>query len=88
MNKVKARKKYKCDITGKDINIGDMYIRVNVRNVGIYHFHKMMGEHEIKNHIYPDIFYNSTKKERNNMCHPTNYDSFEKEIWDNMPEEF
>lgn len=87
MRKVKARKKYKCDITNRDINVGDTYIRVNIRGVGVYHFHQDMEEHEIKNHVYPDIFYAASPEQQDRMCHPLNYDSFDQDVWKNMPEE-
>ena len=35
---VKARKTYKCDCCKCKINIGDSYLRINVRNKGIFHF--------------------------------------------------
>ena len=88
MKKIRARKKYFCDITGAQIEVGEMYTRINIRGVGVYHFKKDVTEHQIKNHIYPDIFYSRSPEEQEHMCDPRNYDSFEQEIWANMPDEF
>lgn len=35
---VKARKIYKCDRCNCIINIGDSYLRINIKNRGIFHF--------------------------------------------------
>ena len=35
---VKARKAYKCDCCNHSINIGDSYLRINIKNSGIFHF--------------------------------------------------
>lgn len=37
---VYARKKYKCDCCGKQIVIGEHYLRLNIKNKGIFHFCK------------------------------------------------
>lgn len=35
---VKARKVYKCDCCNRSINSGDSYLRINIKNSGIFHF--------------------------------------------------
>jgi hypothetical protein len=35
---VKAKKSYKCDCCEHTINIGDSYLRINIKNKGIFHF--------------------------------------------------
>ena len=35
---VKARKTYKCDCCECNISIGDSYLRINIKNSGIFHF--------------------------------------------------
>lgn len=35
---VKARKTYRCSCCEKDINIGDSYLRINIKGKGIFHF--------------------------------------------------
>ena len=35
---VKARKAYKCDCCNHSISIGDSYLRINIKNSGIFHF--------------------------------------------------
>lgn len=35
---VKARKTYKCDCCNCMININDNYLRLNIKNSGIFHF--------------------------------------------------
>lgn len=88
MKLTKARKEYTCCITGQKIKIGEEYIRKNIKGVGIYHFKKHIDDNQIKNHIYPDIFYNASPEKQKTMCDPLNYDSFEQEIWADMPDEF
>ena len=48
---VKAKKEYKCDRTGKTIKVGEKYQRVNIRNVGIFHFKLGVPEHYIRSRI-------------------------------------
>ena len=83
----KAKKKYICNITGRTINIGDEYTRKNIRGVGIYHFHKICDEYQIKDFIREEIYYSKEIYEtQDEKCPP--YDSFEEEIWASMPDEF
>lgn len=35
---VKARKAYKCDCCNGSINTGASYLRINIKNSGIFHF--------------------------------------------------
>ena len=35
---VQARKTYKCDRCNHNINVGDSYLRLNIKNRGIFHF--------------------------------------------------
>lgn len=40
MKAIKAKKEYKCDLTNKIIGVGELYKRVNIRGIGIFHFGK------------------------------------------------
>lgn len=48
---VKARKEYKCNITKKTISIKEEYKRVNIRNLGIFHFKNEISNKDIKDYI-------------------------------------
>ena len=80
MKLVKSRKNYTCDITSKEIKIGDLYKRLNSRTFGIFHFHKSCEDRDIKNflmneHVMPAM----DEKERNS--YPEVWDEEDQEIW-------
>ena len=49
--RVKARKPYTCCLTHKTIEIGEEYKRVNIKNVGVYHFKVTCSNNAIENYI-------------------------------------
>jgi hypothetical protein len=51
MKKVKAKSQYTCDLTNKIIHIGEIYKRVNIRGIGIFHFKKECSDYAIKKYI-------------------------------------
>lgn len=51
MKIVKAKKEYKCDLTNKNISVGESYKRVNIRGVGIFHFKKECNDYAIEKYI-------------------------------------
>ena len=83
----KARKKYECSITGRVIGVGDEYIRKNIKGLGIYHFHKICDEYQIKDFLREELYYSKDIYETQDE-EPPPYDSFEEEIWASMPDEF
>jgi len=48
---VTAKKNYRCDITYKEIIVGEKYWRINLNRVGIFHFKKHLDRKQIANHI-------------------------------------
>lgn len=48
---VKAKKTYICDLTGKTINVGENYKRVNINFVGIFHFKLNVKDEDIIEYI-------------------------------------
>lgn len=48
----KAKKEYICDLSGRRIKKGDKYYRVNLRYLGIFHFHKSCRKDDIDDFIY------------------------------------
>ena len=51
MKAVKAKKQYRCDLTNKIISVGELYKRVNIRGIGIFHFKKECSDYAIENYI-------------------------------------
>lgn len=47
----KARKEYKCDLTGRKIKVGDDYYRINLPYSGILHFHKSCKKADIDAYV-------------------------------------
>lgn len=87
MEQVKARKQYECAITNKKIEIGDMYIRLNHRRYGIFHFHYSCDQSTIidfmmNNYIMDDM----DEGTRQHM--PMIWDEDERQIWRSMPDDF
>ena len=33
-----AKKNYKCECCGANINLGDKYLRININRIGIFHY--------------------------------------------------
>ena len=48
---VTARKPYRCDITKKEIKVGEKYWRVNLKGVCIFHFKSYLTEQQIADHL-------------------------------------
>lgn len=48
---VKAKKTYICNLTGKTINVGENYKRVNINFVGIFHFKLNVKDEDIIEYI-------------------------------------
>ena len=65
MKVVKAKKQYKCDLTNKIINVGELYKRVNIRGIGIFHFKKECSDYAIEKYI--DEYY-STQEYSTSLC--------------------
>lgn len=87
MKQVKARKQYRCAITNKKIEVGDMYIRLNHQRYGIFHFHISCSQENIidymmNNYIMDDM----SEEERQHM--PMIWDEEERQIWQSMPDDF
>lgn len=51
MKVVKAKKQYNCDLTNKIIDVGELYKRVNICSVGIFHFKKECSDYAIEKYI-------------------------------------
>lgn len=47
----KARKEYKCDLTGRKIKVGDDYYRINLPYSGILHFHRSCKKADIDAYV-------------------------------------
>lgn len=56
IKQVKAKKQYKCDLTNESIKVGEVYKRVNIRGLGIFHFKKECKNHKINSYI-DDLLY-------------------------------
>ena len=52
---VKAKKQYKCDYSRRTINVGERYKRVNIRNVGIFHFNIGVTDTDIRSFVDSQI---------------------------------
>lgn len=83
----KARKAYRCIITNREINIGDEYVRVNIRGHGVLHFHKTLDSYDIKDYLMNEIIMPRMNMEDRDKL-PEVWDSREREIWADMPDEF
>lgn len=72
----KARKDYVCNYTESVISKGDLYQRVNLKGVGIFHFRISVCECTIMDKLVNDIFYDKYRGM---------YNSFEEEVWSSLP---
>lgn len=45
---VNAKKEYTCNITNKKIKVGEKYKRVNIKNLGIFHFKLHLSNAEVE----------------------------------------
>ena len=52
----KARKQYICDYSKQKIKVGQLYKRVNINYVGVYHFSMRVSDVQIKRFLRDRIF--------------------------------
>lgn len=69
----KARKGYECDFSGKSISIGAKYKRVNIKNVGVFHFAMDVTNKDIRSFIDDE----SDLKKPDDYDHYMDYDDYE-----------
>ncbi|MFA5634135.1 MAG: hypothetical protein WC973_03210 [Candidatus Dojkabacteria bacterium] len=48
---VRARKQYKCDITGAPIYPGETYRRINSKELGVFHFHVLCTDSDVRDYF-------------------------------------